>query len=308
MDRQLLTRFEPFSRLDYSALTTLVQHCRVMTLPAGRLLMRPGGPIRGNYYLARGRLRIGGFGKGRELGAGAPGARQPVLASGELAVKVLTLTPATVLWVDIAGIGFLLGPDGSGVYQVEELEGLDGGEWLRVFLGSVVGRCLAMSEVAQLLRKADKLTVGAGQRIISTGEPGNGFYLVEEGAARVQRNGTTVAQLPAGAFFGEESLLSRRCRNADVEMTCDGRLLFFAAETFESILLPAVLRPRSDVQDSGIVRTVIDLDVLNDVDPRHLAGRLEPAGRYRLQGGTAAARRHVAFLLTTAGIDVLLPS
>jgi CRP-like cAMP-binding protein len=305
---KLLAGFEPFRRLDYSALTTLARHCRILTLPAGRLLVRPGSSARGHYYLVRGRVGIeSGSTARREIVALTPGAREPVQASGRIGVRIQTLTPVSVLWVDLEHVGFLLESSAQSGYEVDELEGLSGGDWLRVFIGSVIGRCLTGMEIKLLFSRCRVLPARRGQRIVSAGEPGDGFYLIEAGSASVSKDGETQAQLTAGSFFGEESLLSRQPRNADVDMTSTGRLLCFSADTFESLVRPAVLAAHRRMDGPRHAGPCIDLDrhPWRDGDMRDLAGRLLTAHtRYLLTGGTDARRCHAAYLLAGRGYDV----
>ena len=56
----------------------------------------------------------------------------------------------------------------------------------------------------------------AGEKIVTEGAAGVGFYLILEGSAEVSRNGERLAKLGGGAFFGEMSLLDGAPRSADV--------------------------------------------------------------------------------------------
>lgn len=53
--------------------------------------------------------------------------------------------------------------------------------------------------------------------IIQQGDPGDRFYILLEGAARVVRDGATIASLGPGDFFGETALLLDMPRNATVQ-------------------------------------------------------------------------------------------
>jgi len=59
----------------------------------------------------------------------------------------------------------------------------------------------------------------AGDPIVSEGEPGDCFYVVVSGRARVERGGELVGELTAGDFFGEIALLDGRPRTATVTVT-----------------------------------------------------------------------------------------
>lgn len=56
----------------------------------------------------------------------------------------------------------------------------------------------------------------AGDKIVSEGDMGIGFYLVLDGRAEVRKGGKVLATLSKGEFFGEMSLIDEERRSADV--------------------------------------------------------------------------------------------
>ena len=78
---------------------------------------------------------------------------------------------------------------------------------------------LATVDAAGLQRIADRTVEVAftdGHVIARQGEVGTGFFLIASGGARVVRDGTTIATLGPGDFFGELSVLDGRPRVAQV--------------------------------------------------------------------------------------------
>lgn len=73
--------------------------------------------------------------------------------------------------------------------------------------------------------------------IARQGEIGTGFFIVVSGAARVVRDGETVATLGAGDFFGELSVLDGKPRNAQVISVGPTTCLALATWDFETVLL-----------------------------------------------------------------------
>jgi CRP/FNR family cyclic AMP-dependent transcriptional regulator len=91
--------------------------------------------------------------------------------------------------------------------------------------------------LAALAEKAAPVDFPAGHVIARAGEIGTGFFVVVEGAVRVVRDGTVVARLGPGEFFGELSVLDRLPRNATVSADEPTSLLALASWDFEKVLL-----------------------------------------------------------------------
>ena len=77
-----------------------------------------------------------------------------------------------------------------------------------------------------------------GATVCSEGDPGDGFYLIYEGAVEVTKNGwdAPVATLKPGEFFGEMALLFGQPRTATVRTTRSSRLFALHAQDFARML------------------------------------------------------------------------
>lgn len=73
--------------------------------------------------------------------------------------------------------------------------------------------------------------------IARQGEIGTGFFVVIGGAARVVRDGVTIATLGPGDFFGELSVIDGRPRIASVIADGPTTCLALARWDFEAVLL-----------------------------------------------------------------------
>ena len=65
----------------------------------------------------------------------------------------------------------------------------------------------------------------AGKEIVREGGFSNHFYAIEEGSAKVEREGNHVADLGPGDVFGEQGLLEQSERTATVTSTADIKLI-----------------------------------------------------------------------------------
>jgi CRP-like cAMP-binding protein len=64
-----------------------------------------------------------------------------------------------------------------------------------------------------------------GKVIVKEGGFSNHFYAIQEGTAKVERDGQHIADLGAGDVFGEQGLLERQERSATVTATSEIRLI-----------------------------------------------------------------------------------
>jgi CRP/FNR family transcriptional regulator, cyclic AMP receptor protein len=96
--------------------------------------------------------------------------------------------------------------------------------------------------MARIAAVAVQVDFPADHVIARKGEIGTGFFVVVEGAARVVRDGETVARIGPGDFFGELSVLDGRPRTASV--IADGPTTCLALPTWE---FEAVLRDEPSV-------------------------------------------------------------
>jgi CRP-like cAMP-binding protein len=96
---------------------------------------------------------------------------------------------------------------------------------------------IAADGLAKLAELATPVDFPAGHVIARQGEIGTGFFVIVSGGVRVVRDGTVVARLGPGEFFGELSVLDRMPRNAMVAAEVATTCLALASWDFEAVLL-----------------------------------------------------------------------
>ncbi|MFO0597599.1 MAG: mechanosensitive ion channel family protein [Myxococcaceae bacterium] len=91
-----------------------------------------------------------------------------------------------------------------------------------------------VEEARALSARAKERKFGAGERVITEGEPGTTFYVVVKGklSVRIGPQLNELATLERGAAFGEMSLLTGEPRNATIVTTTDCTLLEMPREVF----------------------------------------------------------------------------
>jgi Cyclic nucleotide-binding domain/EamA-like transporter family len=106
-----------------------------------------------------------------------------------------------------------------------------------VILETRAGRSPGLSwlprwERLRLARKATLLEVPAGTELVRQGARADSFFLIDSGAAAVERNADHVADLAPGDFFGEVGLLRDGGRTASVVAATDMRVRVMPGQEF----------------------------------------------------------------------------
>jgi PPM family protein phosphatase len=97
-------------------------------------------------------------------------------------------------------------------------------------------RALALPELVKLYNLFTTLLVSAGQLVIREGDEGEHLFVVVDGKFQIARGGLQIAELGAGAHFGEMALLNRRPRTATVTALEPARLLQLSRVAFHELL------------------------------------------------------------------------
>jgi len=91
------------------------------------------------------------------------------------------------------------------------------------------------------LRVADALvltTFKNGETIITEGEAGEAFFILEEGSVQCFKGGANVGNLESGQYFGEVALLTNRPRQATVKAKGEVKCLSLERKTFKRVMGP----------------------------------------------------------------------
>ena len=120
-------------------------------------------------------------------------------------------------------------------------------------------------ELDVLQRAVTLVNVPAGRALAEQGAPGREFVVIVDGRAEVTRDGTRLATLEAGAFFGEMSLLDGKPRTATVTTLEPTTVLVLRSIEFSSIVttMPSVDRKMLSVLASR----------LRDVEAKYVPAR-----------------------------------
>src|SRR5215217_9650379 len=87
----------------------------------------------------------------------------------------------------------------------------------------------------QLALRADEVAVEPGRVLCSQGKSSHEFFVIEDGTARVVRDGQFLDELGPGDFFGEMGLIEDAPRNADVVAATPLTLMVLSAPAFKEL-------------------------------------------------------------------------
>ncbi len=113
--------------------------------------------------------------------------------------------------------------------------------WIRKMRHIMAFKSMPPANIKKLLECMESIEVKEGETIIRQGEPGDYFYVLTEGEARVTRL-IELATIEPGRSFGEEALISEDVRNASVTMNTDGVVMRLSKSDFDELLQEPMLQ------------------------------------------------------------------
>lgn len=322
-----LHTFALLNTLSHENLEKVAQHMTVGQLAPGEILFRLGERDPLIFFLLEGSVKLhpGDGSPPLLIEAGTDAAVSPLSRLKPRRYTAQAATTATLIAIDEDWLDQLLTADQSTAYEVSLIEGEDP-EWMFRIISSESFRKVPVDNMTALFSKLTPVDAVAGQVLIHQGEPGDYYYMIRHGRAKIERrlaNGeqVQVAEIGVGESFGEEALLSGEPRNATVSMIEDGQLMRLSQADFNAVLRPALVRrvaPREALM--LIKRGAKFLDVRTEAefhdhalpgsinlplcDLRRLTDKLSRETPYITVCQTGRRCTSAAFLLGQRGFDV----
>lgn len=198
----------------------------------------------------------------------------------------------------------------------------DGRNWIRRMRHIMAFKNMPPANIKSLLQRMETISVDQNEVIIEQGSVGDYYYVLTEGEALVTRT-VELAELSAGASFGEEALLSGSKRNASVTMQTNGQLMRLAKADFNELLKEPLLdRVTADEARVRVAKGSVWLDVrhVTEFNHSHLLNavniplhelrmrmkELDKEKEYICYCGTGRRSSAAAFLLAQNGYNVVV--
>jgi len=146
-------------------------------------------------------------------------------------------------------------------------------------------------------------TAAAGTVLFREGEPGKEMFVIQSGRIRLTRvlrgQETVIAELPAGEFFGEMSIINDKPRTASAVVLEDAQLLVLDPRTFE-----ALIKANTEIAVRMVKKLAARLDAANAQIENLLLGdansRIAHALLQRTHGAPQADDGGVTVVITAA--------
>ena len=145
-------------------------------------------------------------------------------------------------------------------------------------------RDLPLSRSRHLLQVSMRMTIEAGEKIVTQGTHGDSFYIIVHGTVAIVRDGVQINRYRAGDYFGEMAILLDKPRSADAVAVTDVDLIAIDRNDFLSVLRGSEMLTRLErlvrVRDEGAWERIYaaNRDQLTEPD------RLEPGQVLKIPG------------------------
>ncbi len=249
---EVIRDLDPLNSLPLELQKKLVKQSELIPYPAGQTIFRQGDKDDHVFYLLEGKLQLecdGQMMKTVEGGSDEARYRLSQLRPRQMTAKAVSdvtlfRTSRTLLESLLDEVRNLHEAD----FEVHDLEEEDDDDWMSILLNSPLFSRISAANIQMVFSRMESIPVKAGEIVICQGEPGDYYYIIKSGKARVTRRSPVgmkdivLAQLDTGDCFGEEALIANAIRSASVTMDSDGELMRLNREHFAELLLKPILK------------------------------------------------------------------
>ena len=321
-----LAKLVPLDSLSGKNFDDLVKNSSVEKYPAGTVLFKQGDVDRYAIYVLEGVVLLTSNDSTMERTVEG-GTEDGLYAVAQLKPRQNTgtaKTDVTLFKVDNDQLDRLLTWDQVTGISVIEMEDDRNNEWMMAMLKADAFKKLPAENINEMFNRMEVMEVKKGDVIIRQGEPGDYYYVIQEGQCDVSRKtkeGKVVSlnRLGPAQQFGEEALVSDAPRNATITMLKDGLLLRLAKKDFLELVRAPMIQWLTFGEAQQMVKQGAGLlDVRTESEYRQgaikgaqslplyklreLADRLDPAKKYIIYCQTGVRSGVAAFLLGQRGV------
>ena len=237
----------PINRLAVDAQQRLRASATIKSLAVGQAIFVRNADDGLVHYLLAGELDLLENGRlVQRVLASQRIARRPLTAAGPNRYTARTVTPCTVLTISRVELERVTEASRlSGAAQdlaASELAASPPPDWMSRIMDSALFQVLPNDTIQQLFGALEALEMHAGDFVLRQDDPGEYFYVLEDGYCEVNRRAgggrqeVHVVDLRPGDTFGEAAVISGQPRDASVVALTDVRLLRLSKVDFDRLI------------------------------------------------------------------------
>lgn len=259
----LIARLIPINELPPAVQNEVVNRCELIKVRKGGFVFKQGDRDEFAYYLLEGEIDLiannqqhGSIVAGTDRARHAMAQLQPRQFAARTA-KTSIVMQVVRDYLDKMMVVHQKDDDSADVtnydlataeVEVEELHTADDVDWMTRMLQSELFSKMPTANIQSLFALLEPVEFLKGDMVIRQGEPGEHYFIIQEGHCHVLRasvpggRDVKLADLGPGDSFGEEALITDTPRNATVVMATNGILMRLEKEKFIELIKKPTLR------------------------------------------------------------------
>ncbi len=336
MDNQqeeLLSRIKnliPINGLSQKYQDQLVKQGRLFKYPKGKLVFKQGDRDNYAYYLLKGQVEMDADGSlVKKVLEDTDGARNALAQLQPRQMSARCTHESILIRFDKDLLNRLLALDAE---DVQDTSGItitdedDEADWMSTMLESELFSRIPAANIQRIFSLMEEVTYKPGDKVITQGEPGDYYYIIQQGRCMVLRStddgkDVQLAELRAGESFGEEALVSGARRNASVVMLTEGSVMRLTKDDFAELIKKPVLNSVSYEEGISLVEAGgvwLDIRFQDEhaacsipgsiniplKELRQRVSELTPDTKYIIYSEVSSRASVAAYLLSKMGLDV----
>lgn len=238
-----INNYQPLGTLNPENLKEIYTKLKIIEIPKGDNIFIQGDAHDDHIFLHEGTVDLVEQGQViKTLVAGTAETRTALAHIIPRNFTAVAKSKVVAFMVDSDLLDMMLTWGQTGTFQVEELDTKEDDDWMSRILNTEAFRRIPPANIQAIFTSLEDIHTKVGDVVIKQGDPGDYFYIMKSGRCMVTRKmpgqdkEIKLAELEAGASFGEEALISDVERNASIVMLSDGVLSRLSKQQFLELL------------------------------------------------------------------------
>ena len=273
---ETLALYAPFSGFkNPQFIADALQKGESLSMPEGSILFKRDAEDDYSYWLISGAVDLLDANFDVEnIQATDESTRQPIDDNSPHVVTAVSTTSSLIFKLSRSDLEAIQNSKPADKYVVTSLAEADDADsdWMSSMLSSPLFDFVPPHNIQELFNRFEEVNCKKGDVIIQQGEPGDYFYVIQQGNTKVEYNTgdktILLAELEKGAFFGEDALISDVPRNATITMESDGKLMRLSESDFRCLLQEPLIEKIDMAETEKMIEAIDPLTWILDVRTR----------------------------------------